>query len=1237
MTETKKYSILVVDDEDFNIDLLTRIFDSEYIVYCSLDGKKALEMAEELLPDIILLDIIMPEMDGYTVITKLKKSKKTKDIPVIFLTSMIDAASEVKGFNYGAVDYIHKPFKRETLLRRVELHLQFKNYSNELEKMVAQRTKSVIELKSAILETVAELVCNRDDIAGAHIIRTTNCLRLLVNLLLRDGVYVDELSLWDIELFLMSAQLHDIGMISVKEDIIQKPDTLTDDEFDSVIKHVSFGERIIRKIEGKTGENAYLEHTKLLIDSHHERWDGTGYPHGLKGDEISLQGRLMSIIDTYDALTNDRPYKKAITHDEAVEVIKNGSGTQFDPLVCDVFIKYNKEFEKIASGIENSFQIEELDYSNKALVEQIQRETKKTRDIMLNVLNNTDAMIYVSDPDTDEILFINDRMKQEYNIQEDVLGLCCYEVFHDGITEKCSWCPCHVLNNKPNESVIWENYNIKTNRTYRNIDRYIDWADNKKVHIQLCVDISEIKRSEILLNAVNHAADVLLAAGTSERDFLKSMQNGMNIIGAAINADRVEVWVNETIDGEYFAVLKHLWQTDAGAEFILTDKKIIPYSSTPDWKRRLSLCEIIRGDIDELSPEDQSFYSQWGVKSVLVIPILIHNEFWGFCSFDNYCDSHNFNDDEIRIIHSVSYMLANAVSNHSIAESIEAANRAKSEFLAVMSHEIRTPMNSIMGFTELALEGENITVIHNQLKKIKDSTKLLINIINDILDISKIESGKLELEYIPFTLREVISRCQSTILPITKDKNIELHVYAEKLTNKSLLGDPIRLYQVLLNLLSNAAKFTTAGTIKLSAMILDENENDATVYFEVGDTGIGMTGEQVAKIFKPFIQADSSTTRNYGGTGLGLAISKNLVELMGGKLSVESAPGIGSTFSFKIVFKTTEASADILEKTNNGNIRKPQFEGLILVCDDNEMNQNVMRDHLANVGLKTITAENGLIGVEKVKQRLRNEEPPFDMIMMDVFMPVMDGVEAADMIRTMDTGSPIIAVTANVMTSELEKYKKHGMLDYLGKPFTSQELWQMLLKYLTPVNVEIIDEDQHKQEDNKLLLESSIDFVKSNTNRYAEISDAIELGDLKLAQRLAHSLKGNAGMVKKRDLQNIAKSVEARLRDGGVPGPDVMERLEIELSTVLKELKPLLDERESQAVTSHLSTEQIKELFIKLKPLVESQNFECLDYLDDIRAVPGAEELAYQIDNCDLRSAAVTLKKLMQDIVTEDD
>jgi len=385
-------------------------------------------------------------------------------------------------------------------------------------------------------------------------------------------------------------------------------------------------------------------------------------------------------------------------------------------------------------------------------------------------------------------------------------------------------------------------------------------------------------------------------------------------------------------------------------------------------------------------------------------------------------------------------------------DAIKSASKAKTAFIANMSHEIRTPMNSIIGFSELALDdAAPRTKIY--LNRIIENANWLLQIVNDMLDISKIESGKMELEHIPFDLNDLFEQCQRMVMPRAIEKGIKLFFYAEPQTeNKLLIGDPIRLRQIFVNLLSNAVKFTNVGMVRVSAFCKETANKSTTLNFEIHDSGIGMTKEQLDRIFEPFMQADTSITRKYGGTGLGLPITRSILEMMGSELVVSSVKGVGSKFSFEITFETMEGVRNISAKTPLQGFTQPKFEGEILVCEDNEMNQLVISEHLARIGLKTYIAKNGLIGVTMVKDRIDKNEKPFDLILMDIHMPIMDGLDAADKIISLETATPIIAMTANIMTNDMETYQERGMIDCIGKPFTSQELWSCLLKYLEPVN-----------------------------------------------------------------------------------------------------------------------------------------------------------------------------------------
>ncbi len=355
---TDRKTVFLVDDNVTNLTLGKNALADRYNVFTLNSGARLLKMLENKVPDIILLDVEMPEMDGYEVIKVLKSKKETAGIPVIFLTAKTDGTSELRGLSLGAIDYIMKPFTPMLLLKRIEVHLlvesqknELVNYNKNLQMMVEQKTKMVVELKNAILKTMAELVECRDDVTGGHIERTQSYLGVMIEAMQRFNVYVDEIAPWDIGLVLQSAQLHDVGKISIRDSILQKPGKLTDKEFDEIKEHTTFGEKIIDKIRESTPEHAFLEHAKILVSAHHEKWDGSGYPKGLKERDIPLLGRLMAIVDVYDALVSERPYKRKLSHEEAVDIILKGRGSHFDPELVDLFAKVEDEFKAVGDSI----------------------------------------------------------------------------------------------------------------------------------------------------------------------------------------------------------------------------------------------------------------------------------------------------------------------------------------------------------------------------------------------------------------------------------------------------------------------------------------------------------------------------------------------------------------------------------------------------------------------------------------------------------------------------------------------------------------------------------------------------------------------------------------------------------------------------------------------------------------------------------------------------------------------
>jgi putative two-component system response regulator len=351
--ENEKKLVILVDDNPANLRIGKNVLAEKYTVATCPSAEKMFTLLENNNPAMILLDVDMPEMNGYDAIKILKSKPETKDIPVIFLTARSESDDELAGLSLGAIDYITKPFQPPLLLKRIEVHIlvedqrkELKYFNENLQKMVEEKTQSVIELQNALLKTMAELVECRDDTTGGHIERTQRGIKILLDEIEKSGIYREETKGWDVDLLLQSCQLHDVGKISINDNILKKPGKLTEEEFNDMKKHASFGEQIIEKIETLAKESDFLDYAKIFAASHHEKWDGSGYPRGLKGEKIPLLGRIMAIADVYDALVSERPYKDAFSHEEAVRIITEGSGTQFDPSLVEVFTRTAGQFKK---------------------------------------------------------------------------------------------------------------------------------------------------------------------------------------------------------------------------------------------------------------------------------------------------------------------------------------------------------------------------------------------------------------------------------------------------------------------------------------------------------------------------------------------------------------------------------------------------------------------------------------------------------------------------------------------------------------------------------------------------------------------------------------------------------------------------------------------------------------------------------------------------------------------------
>ncbi|WP_372881054.1 ATP-binding protein [Psychromonas sp.] len=534
-------------------------------------------------------------------------------------------------------------------------------------------------------------------------------------------------------------------------------------------------------------------------------------------------------------------------------------------------------------------------------------------------------------------------------------------------------------------------------------------------------------------------------------------------------------------------------------------------------------------------------------------------------------------------------------------EMADQANRAKSDFLANMSHEIRTPMNAIIGMSHLALEGALPAKEHNYIRKVHGAAKSLLEIINDVLDHSKIEAGKMELGKTGFSLFELLEEVISIIGVNAQKKGLGLHYHVAHSVPVYLRGDALRLRQVLINLAGNALKFTQQGAITIKVKLLEKDDGKIQLQFSVRDTGIGLSEQQQTKIFDTFTQAEPSTSRKYGGTGLGLSISKNIVNLMGGQIWVESDEGQGSTFFFTVYLEEQDNTNQIDSKESalNEAQGQQQLHGAhILLVDDNELNQEVATTLLQTRGIQVSQAENGCIAVEKVR------ENNYDAILMDIQMPVMDGYQATLKIREFNQQIPILAMTANAIKDELQHILEIGMNDYINKPIDVAGMFKVLKRWISvepgPItkSTALSDPDDDNQDadnsfshfkqidkkaglatcDNNLILYIKLlsKFKKSNTLFAEEFKRAWHAGQWQKAQLIAHNLTGTAGNIGAKNLYLGCVALERQCKNKAetYAVQESLNRVIMQLSRVTEEIglmQQLQEKAQQQKIDNKVS------------------------------------------------------------------